>query len=177
MKKYLILVGFTLLLLGCQKLYDLTYFQVEFDESVTIKSAVGGNLPFNFLTPDIETNADSTFEIIDDRKKYIEEIILEKLDLKITSPSNADFSFLKNIKIYISSEGIDETLVAWKDEIPDDTNKIDLKTTGKDLQAYIKADQFALRLSIETDEILTSDHTIDIHSEFFVNLTIFASDD
>lgn len=148
---------------------------MEFNENVVIKSAVGANLPFNFITPDIESNADSVFESKDSRIKYIEEIVLEELQLTITSPSNGDFGFLQTIKVYITTEGIDETLIAWNDKVPAETQVINLTTTDLDLQDYIKADKFSLRVSVETDEVFTSEHTIYIHTDFFVNLTVFGS--
>lgn len=177
MKKYFVLCSLIVALSGCQKLFNFTYFNMEFNEYAVIKSAVGANLPFNFLTPNIETNADSVFESNDSRKKYIEEIILEELQLTITSPSNGDFSFLENIKIYITSEGIEESLIAWSDNITSEAKVINLTTTNADLQQYIKADRFSLKVSVETDEIITSEYTIYIHTDFFVNLTIFGSVD
>jgi hypothetical protein len=177
MKKYLVLCSLIIAFSGCQKLFNFTYFNMEFNEYAVIKSSVGTNLPFNVLSPNIETNADSVFESNDSRKKYIEEIVLEELQLTITSPSNGDFSFLQNIKVYIVSEGIEESLIAWSDEIASETKVINLTTTNSDLKQYIKADRFSLRVSAETDEIITSEHTIFIHTDFFVNLTIFGSID
>ncbi|MFT5336368.1 MAG: hypothetical protein ACI9YL_000362 [Luteibaculaceae bacterium] len=177
MKKYLFLLSLIVVSSACQKLFSFTYFNMEFNEDVVIKSAVGANLPFNFITPNIETNADSVFESKDRRIKYIEEIVLEELQLTITSPSNGDFSFLQKIKVYIISEGIEETLIAWNVNIPSENQVINLTTTDLDLQEYIKADNFSLRVGVETDEVFTSEYTIYIHTDFFVNLTVFGSVD
>jgi hypothetical protein len=94
------------------------------------------------------------------------------LDLTITSPSNADFSFLKSINVYISAEGLNEVKIAWKENVPSDVTLLSLDVTGVDLKEYIKADKFSLRLNTETDELLASDHHIDVHSAFFVDAKI-----
>lgn len=173
MKKQILVLGIILSIFGCKRIDKLTQFDMEFNETVVIPSSTGINLPFNILTPDVETNSESTFEVNDTRKDLIEEIILTSLDLTITSPSNADFSFLKSINVYISAEGLNEVKIAWKDNIPSDVKALNLDVTGVDLKEYIKADKFSLRLNTETDELLASDHHIDVHSVFFVDAKIF----
>lgn len=146
---------------------------MEYIETSTIPSSVGVNFPFNFWTPDIETNSESQFEVNDTRKDLIEKIILKNLDLTITSPSNGDFSFLKTISVYISGEGLPEIKVAWLDIVPSNAGKnIVLSVSDADLQEYIKLDKFDLRLNTVTDEVIMSDYTIDVHSIFFVDAKI-----
>lgn len=172
MKKQILGLCIILSILGCKKIDKLTQFEMEFNETVVIPSSTGINLPFNILTPDVETNSESTFEVNDTRKDLVEEIKLTTLTLTLTSPSNADFSFLKSVNIYISAEGITEAKIAWKDNVPSDISVLNLEVTGVDLKEYIKKDKFSLRLNTETDEVLTSDHHIDIHSIFFVDAKI-----
>ena len=74
--------------------------------------------------------------------------------------------------MYISADGLDEVKIAGKVNVPADVAVLDLDITGVDLKEYIKADKFSLRLNTVTDELLTSDHHIDIHSEFFVDAKI-----
>jgi len=157
-------------LTGCEKLAEFTEFDMEYDETIVIPSSTGINLPFNLFTPDIQSDSESEFAVNDTRKDLIEEIVLKQLDLTLTSPSNGDFGFLKSIKIYITAEGLSEVEIAWKDDIPSDVgNTLALETTHLDLKAYIKKDAFSLKVSTVTDEILTSDHHIDMHAVFFVD--------
>lgn len=174
MKKQILLFVFVILsVTGCKLIDKLTQFDMEFDETVEVPSYIGINLPFNILTPAIRTNSESTFEINDTRKDLIEEIILTSLDLTLTSPSDADFSFLKSVSIFISADGLSETEIAFKDDIPSDIGAVlTLETLDVDIQEYIKKDQFSLRLNTVTDEILTSDHQIDVHAVFFVDAKI-----
>lgn len=174
MKKYiLMLILITLSVSSCQVLDQFTQFNMEFNETFVIPSTFGINLPFNILTPDIETNSESTFAVNDTRKDLIEEIQLKTITLTLTSPSNADFSFLKSISVFIVSENYPEIEVAWKNDISNDIGAIiSLQTTDKDLKDYIKEDNFDLRIKTVTDEIPMADHQIDLYSVFFVDAKI-----
>ena len=169
----IILLALLFLLSGCDELDKLTQFDMEYNETVVIPSSTGINLPFNLFTPDIESNSESTFEINNTRKDLIEEIILKKMHLTLTSPSNSDFSFLESIEIFMSAEGLDEIKIAWKDTISSNGgNQIELETVSFDLKDYIKKEEFKLRLNTVTDELVTSDHSINVYSLFFVDAKI-----
>jgi hypothetical protein len=174
MKKQIIVYSFILFaLLGCKKIDKLTQFNMEFNESIVIPSSTGINLPFNILTPDVATNAESTFAVNDTRKDLIEEIKLTKLTLTLTAPPNGDFGFLKSISVFISADGLSETKIAWKDVVPSDIGAVlNLEVSDTDLKDFIMKDNFKLKLNTVTDELLTSDHHIDIKSVFFVDAKI-----
>ncbi|HFX18281.1 MAG TPA: hypothetical protein ENK64_04010 [Flavobacteriales bacterium] len=172
MKKAIVLFSLLFLVSACEKLDKLTQFNMEYNETITIPASAGIDLPFNIITPDVDTNSESTFEINDTRKDLIEKINLKTLDLTITSPPDADFSFLKSIKIYISAEGLPEVKIAWKDDIPANANKINLEVTDRDLKDYIKADKFKLRVETVTNELISQDHEIKVHAVFFVDAKI-----
>ncbi len=166
-------IGLVLLSLGCKKIDQFTQFNIEYNESVVVPSSTGINLPFNILAPDVETNSESTFAINDTRKDLIESILLTQLDLTLTAPSNEDFSFLKSVEIFISSDGLSETRIAWQENIQDNVgNVLNLVVGNDDLKEYIKKEKFALRIRTVIDEILSSDHHIDVHSVFFVDAKI-----
>lgn len=171
------IIGFSLIVLmtsGCKDLDKLTQFNMEFNQSFVIPASTGVNLPFNIMTPDVQTNSSSTFSNNKTRKDLVDEIKLTKLELTITSPANADFSFLKSVSIYISAPGLTETKIAYKDEVPTNAGTLlALDVSGVDLKEYIKADKFSLRLNTVTDELLASDHTLNARSNFFVNAKIF----
>ncbi len=165
---------FLSVLSGCKKAKEFTQFNIEYDESVIIQSSAGINLPFDVLTPDMETNSSSKFESNDTRKDKIEEIKLTKLNLTLTSPSSGDFTFLKSIDVYISADGLDEIKLAWIDNVPETVGKfLELSVSDIDFKEYIKKDDFQLRLKTVTDKAITMDHELDIHSEFFVDAEIF----
>jgi hypothetical protein len=158
---------------GCKKIDKLTQFNMEYNEEVVIPASTGINLPFNILTPDIQSNSESTFAVNNTRKDLVEEIKLTKLELMLTSPTNGDFSFLKSIHIFLSADGLSEIKVAWKESIPASVGKtVILETTSADIKEYIKKDNFKLRLNTVTNKVLASDHKINVYSQFFVDAKI-----
>jgi hypothetical protein len=110
-------------LFGCKKVDKWTQFEMEYDETVIVPSATGIDLPFNVLAPDVKTNSESTFAVNETRKDLIEEILLTKLALTLTSPQNGSFSFLKSIDIYMAASGLPEAKIAWKDEVSSSVGK------------------------------------------------------
>lgn len=158
---------------ACSKLDELTQFNMNYDQSVVIPSSTGINLPFNVYSPETQTDSESKFEVNDTRKDLIEEIKLTNLNITLTNPSNSDLSFLNDIEVYINAEGLQEIKIASKNDISDNVgNFISLETTEENLQEYIKKDQFNLRVNTVTDEVITSDHTLKISTEFFVDAKI-----
>lgn len=162
-----------ILFVSCDKLDELTKFDMEYSQRATIPSSTGVNLPFDIFTPEMETNSESTFAVNDTRKDLIEEITLTELELFIVSPDTADFSFLNSIEVYISADGLEEILIASLDEVPEEVgNRITLNTSDADLKEYIKKDEFSLRLNTVTDELMSTDHELDVNSTFFVDAKI-----
>lgn len=158
---------------ACKEIDKLTHFTMDYDETMVVSSLVGINLPFNLLTPAITTNSESTFEVNETRKDLVEQIVLRKLNLTITAPSDGDFSFLKAATIYMSAEGLPEIAVASISDIPDSIGKsIDFETYNIDLREYIKKDAITLRMNTTTDKLILSDHTLQVHAEFFVDARI-----
>ncbi|AZQ60157.1 hypothetical protein EJ994_15610 [Maribacter sp. MJ134] len=158
---------------SCDKLDELTKFDIEYSQRATIPSSTGVDLPFDVFTPETETNSESEFEINDTRKDLIEEIKLTQLELVIISPDGADFSFLESISVFISADGLDEIQIASLAEVSDNTGtRLNLDTSDIDLKDYIKSDKFSLRLNTVTDELLSTDHELEVNSMFFVDAKI-----
>lgn len=172
-KNILIFTAVLSLLIGCKKIDELTQFDMNYDQKVVIPSSTGINLPFNIFSPDVQSNSETTFAINDTRKDLIEDINLKQLTLTLTSPLNGDFSFLKSIELFITSSALEEVKIAWKDNIASNIGKsIELETTDADLKEFIKGEEFTLRVRAITDELITSNHELDVHSEFFVDAKI-----
>ena len=177
MKK--IIQSFTILSLlllvcnSCKKIDQFTQFSMDFNNEIVIPSSTGISLPINLLTPELETNSESTFEVNDTRKDLIEEIRLTSLILTLNAPDNADFSFLESISVYMNAQDLPEVEIAWEDDVPDNAgNQISLNVSNEDFKEYIKKDEFSLRVNTITDEILTSDHQIDIATSYFIDAKI-----
>jgi hypothetical protein len=174
MKKLFFAIPVLLLLLsGCNQLDKLTQFNMVFDETVTIPSATGVDLPADTKIPDIETNSESTFSAHNTHKDLIEEVVLKESKLTITAPGNGDFTFLKSITIYMSADSLEEVKVAWQDTIPANSgNTLTLKTTNVNLKEFILKDSFSFRVNTVIQKVITSDYSIDMHTVFFVDAKI-----
>lgn len=173
MRNYFFVLMIFPLLSGCSKIDELTKFNMDYDQTVTIPSSTGVNLPFDMFTPDTETNSETEFSVNDTRKDLIEEIKLTRLELSINSPGEADFSFLNSIEVFLSAEGLDEIKIAYLNEVQENVgNGLSLDTSDIDLKEYIKKDKFYLRLKTVTDEVMSKDHEIDVKSTFFVDAKI-----
>ncbi|CAM3382160.1 hypothetical protein [Zobellia roscoffensis] len=173
MRKFLLLITVISVFASCDKLDELTKFNIDYTTQVTIPSSTGIDLPFDMFTPDVETNSESEFEVNDTRKDLIEEIKLTELELKITTPDDSDFSFLESLKVYISAEGLEEIMIASKDEVEETVGDVlDVDVIDVDLKDYIKKDKFNLRLETVTDELISTDHEIDVNTTFFVDAKI-----
>lgn len=158
---------------SCKKIDQFTQFTMDFNNEIVIPSSTGISLPINLLTPEVETNSESTFEVNDTRKDLIEEIRLTSLILTLNAPNNADFSFLESISVYMNAQDLPEVEIAWEDDVPDNAgNQISLNVSNEDFKEYIKKDEFSLRINTITDEILTSDHQIDIATSYFIDAKI-----
>jgi hypothetical protein len=160
---------------SCNKLDKLTQFDLDYQTSVTIKSAtiININTPFNFYTPEVTTNSESELEVNDSRKDLVEQIKVKELKMKITAPEGQTFDFLKSIKIYINAEGLDEKMIAWKTDLADDgATTITLETADDNLKDYILKDSFQLRTETVTDQVLTQDTDIEIDVVFWVDAKI-----
>jgi hypothetical protein len=174
MKKAIQIFAVLLLVLSsCEKVDRLTQFEIEYDETVTIPAVLGINLPFNIPTPNIETNSAEYFELNNTKKALVEEIRLQKMVLQLEEPSKADFSFIESLTLSISAEGLPDQEIAWSGEIGNEVgNYLILETSEADLKEYIKADYFLLLADIVTDELVSREHTITIHSVFWVDAQI-----
>jgi len=146
---------------------------MDYESDITYAAGLPVNLPVNISTPDMPTNSEQEFSINDTRKDLIESIKLTQLKLTITSPVGETFSFLKDVRVYIASPGLPEVEVANKLNIDNAVaGELQLSVFDVELQSYIKADKFSLRVASTTDEILTSQVNVHVYSNFFVDAKI-----
>jgi len=173
MKKCFLFFALVSLFFSCDKLDELTKFEMDYDQVVVIPSSTGVDLPFDVFTPETETNSTAEFEVNDTRKDLIEEIVLKKLIMTVNSPEGEDFSFLESIVIYMSADDLPEIKIAWNEEVSAAAGEaLELVTTTEDLKDYIKKDTYSLRLKTITDEFLSSDYEINVATTFFVDAKI-----
>jgi len=171
--KLITCLSFITLFVSCDALDELTKFEINYTEEIVIESSTVIDFPFDAATPEVTSNSQSTFESNNTNKDLIESIKLTDMELDITSPEAGDFDFLNSIKVYISAQDEEEVIIAWLDEVPENSeNVLNLETSSDDLKNYIKSDTYTLRVETVTDELITEDHNIDVNSTFFVDAKI-----
>lgn len=165
----LLLIGvLSVLLFGCKK-SGYVQFNMDYEASVIIQNGTGISVPLSIITPDIESNSESEFEVNDTRKDKVEQIHLTAMELEIVSPSGQEFDFLENIELFISADGLDEILLAYVYDMNNSVgNVINITCSLTDFQEYIKQDKFNLRVRTVSDEYNLSDVEIKISARFRV---------
>jgi hypothetical protein len=141
---------------------------MDYTTSFTIKSNTGVGLPFNLFTPDIETNSEAEFAANDTRKDKVKEVKLTELVLTVVDPENETFSFVKDVYLFINADGLDEKRFAYKENIDNSSQRLELILEDLDLAEYIKKDEFKLRARTVTDEALTRDVKVQTYMKFRV---------
>lgn len=153
---------------GCDKVDDLLVFTISDQTVLTIESASPLDLPFEIPTPDITTNSSQEFENNDTRTDLVKDIKLEEIVLTITNPSGKNFSFLKAIYVYVSTDETNEILLASLDNISASINTIVLVPTAEKLDQYVKASSYKLSTSVVTRETLTQNIDVQVNLKFKV---------
>ena len=162
-----------LLLPNCSAIDELTKFDIDYDIEYTIPPVSIINFPISLNTPDIETENETTFENNNTNKNLIESIRLKSLTLNITNPENANFDFLKEIRIYIKTENVEETELANLIDIENSNSRVlELETLNKELEDYVKEDRFTLRVMAIADETTSEQISLSIKNVFAVDAKI-----
>ena len=174
MKKDLLLVFMTFALLSsCSIIDELTKFDLDYQTNYSVASTTIINTPFNFFTPDVTTQSESSFENNNTNKDLVESIKLKNIKLTIDTPEDGNFNFLKEIHVYINAEGVEELEIANIFGLEDtNSNMLELDILGQELKAFIKEDSFKLRIETVTDQTISETHDITIDTKFRVDAKI-----
>ncbi len=176
MKKLLLITClFTVLLSGCEKLDDLTRFKLETNTAFTIPGQ-GTGLGDILSIPrmEVQTSSEQTFSNNNTRADLVEEATLDELSLTITAPAKGNFDFLNDIEIYIKAEGVEEVLLASRSNIPEDgITQLELETSGADLSAYIKKENYTIRTEATTDKLIDYDVDVQVNMTFGIKAKVF----
>lgn len=172
-KKSILLSALVVFIGSCDRIDELTMFDVEYTTSFTIPSSSIIDLPFDITTPETTTNSEATFENNDTRSDLVESVKLRELRLDLTAPSDGDFNFLNEIEIFINAEGLPEVLIASDLNIePNGLQSINLDVEDTELREYIRGETYTLRTRTLTDETINEDHDIEVFTRFRVDAEI-----
>lgn len=166
--KYFFLAAcFILVITSCKK--NGVSFTISNQVNFRVENTSPLNLPFEIATPDVTTNSSQEFQNNHTSSNLVKEVKLEELKLTITSPAGKTFSFLKTIKLFISTNGSDEIELATLDNISSTSQTILLNTTQQNLEHYIKASSYKLRTQLVIKETVTQ--AIDVRTDLKFRIT------
>lgn len=172
-KKTITLVVLLITFIACDKLDELTMFDLDYTTNITIQSTSILNVPFDIVTPETTTNSQQEFENNNTNTDLVESVKLTQLTLNLETPDSGDFDFLNDIAIYINADGQEERLIASRVSIPEDGSRtLELDVEDTELKAYIQGDTYTLRTETTTDQTIESDHEIEIYTKFRVDAKI-----
>ena len=168
-------IGFVvvLLLLGCEEVENLLTFSINDHTTFRIASTTPLNLPLEIPTPEVTTNSQQEYENNNTHADLVKDVKLEQLKLTITDPATKTFSFLKTIRIYISSSQQNEIELASLEDISAATGTLVLIPTKEKLDTYVRAASYSLRTEVITDETLTESIDVLVDLRFRVTADTF----
>lgn len=174
MHKRAIYIFFAVLsICSCEEVEDLLTFRINDSANITIESTSPLNLAIAIPTPAVTSNSRQEFENNNTKAELVRDVKLEQLKLTITQPSGKSFSFLKSIRIFISTDQEGEMELASLDNISTTSGVLDLVPTTEKLDPFIKAPSYGLRTEIVTDETLTQDVDVLVNLRFKVTADTF----
>lgn len=173
MKKNIILSILAVFLFSCSLVDKLLTFTISDSTSIKIESGLPIGTPFEFTTPEVTSNSSSEFENNNTKADLVKEVTLKDLKLTITDPSDKNFSFLKSVRIYISTDANDEIELAYLEDINTTNNTIELNPTAAKLDKYVKASSYKIRTKAVTKESITKDITMKADLRFNVTADPF----
>lgn len=162
-----------LIIFGCDDIEKMLKFNINDKTAIRIESTSPFNLPIEIPTPDVTSNSQQQYENNNTRADLVQDVRLEQLKLSISYPDAKTFSFLKSIRIFISSDQNNEIELAALENIATGTNTIELIPTNQKLDAYTKASSYNLRTEVTTRETLTESVDIQVDLKFLVTANAF----
>lgn len=167
------LIALLLCCSSCNVVDDLLTFSIDNQTNFKIESAFPVGSALTIVTPEVTTNSSSTFENNNTRADLVKDVKLTQLKVSITNPSGKNFSFLKSIVLYISTDANDEIELAQLDNINSTTNTLDLICTTAKLDKYVKASTYKIRTQAVIKETITEDITVNAAMKFRVTADPF----
>lgn len=155
---------------ACDKVNDLIKFGFNIRNEFTLPPNIPINTPFNLPAIPMDYNAEEAFKDNGTRADLVKEITLEYIKLNITEPIGQDFTFVKDIELIFSKDGMDDMLVAWIYDVPDNVGQeLTLDVVSQNLDAYLKDDGCKIKLKVTTDKLTTKE--IKISSDIRIRVT------
>jgi len=173
LKSSIIIIVLIIAISSCSLVDKLLTFTISNTATIKIESGLPVGGVFEIVTPDITTNSSKEFENNNTKANLVKDVKLNSLNLTITDPSGKSFSFLKSVRLYISTDSSDEIELAYLEDINTTANTISLIPNTAKLDKYVKASSYKIRTKAVLKETVTKDITIDANMKFKVTADPF----
>lgn len=179
MKKFLLSITVLAVLFAgsCKKLKSLAdiQFGVPYKETVDIPELpdVPAVIPPGGVTASIPpigtaTNSEEYIRQYNTSSDFIIEAKLSEMQLVIEQPATQNFDDIDSLWLYISATGLDEVLAAFKYDIPDGVQTVNMDVQDLNLKDYFLQDYIYLRLQGHFYEVPDSTTRLTITTKFDV---------
>lgn len=143
---------------GCKKEPGVVTFNVKSSSEFIIEGSGSILSLLEVVTPGVSTNWEGDFANNNTNKDQLRDMRLRELVLNITAPAGETFDFLENIHIFIEADGLQETEIAYRDNIPDNIGQtLELQTKDVDISPYARKDAFKLRVKAKQRSVNSDD--------------------
>lgn len=147
--------------------------QISFDLKCNSSFVISKNMALETTTDlysgSIATKSADVFSENHTNSDNVLSIEQSDITFSISSPSGANFDFLKSIEIYINADGLPERLISTKMEITE-TGLTQLKgeLPSVDVVQYLSKPNYSLHFKVTSDQAIPEDYTLEVSQTFFV---------
>jgi hypothetical protein len=135
--------------------FNLTQGDIAF--TLSADKVINSNGEAIDISTPSQTTLTGEMENYADQLDKLESAKLQTLKVSIISPATQKFSFVNEVKFYISGNGIEETLVGSKSDIDPTASVVELDINDLDLVEYIRSGEVSTRVSFTTTDTIDDD--------------------
>ncbi|MGI9545181.1 MAG: hypothetical protein ACR2MX_18105 [Cyclobacteriaceae bacterium] len=172
----ILLAGIGIIAMGsCSKIED-TFLRFDIDETYEMTIPI---IPFDSIeapvpTPDVTSTFDQAFEANSTRADKVRDIRLTKLKFTIVDPPDEDFSFMKDVELYLAAQGVETTLMAFKYNISEDVGAVlELETSEENLDKFKNIGSYNFVVNVVTRTSVDQPINVKADMTFKVTADVF----
>lgn len=158
---------------SCKKeeVNELTEFDINYTANLSVPSnTIPVNAqPIDFTTPNIPTNSTQKFTENKTIQSLVDQILLTKYNVSV---GTGNLDFLKSLSIYIKADGMSETLVATKTNIPTGLTTLAMDLQDVNIRDYIFKPNIQFRVAVVIDASTLSGQTLIMDQTVHVKATV-----
>jgi hypothetical protein len=158
------------LMQGCKGGKKTEQFALNYAQTFDVPVTIRVNVPHNTNTSPFATNIALELERNNTNISLIDRVELKQLRFLLKSPAGSDLGFIGSVNVFLRADGLPETLLAWRENIPDNNpSHLWLNPTPSDLKAYLLKERISFRISMVAQRLIASEHRIDLEASFTVS--------